>query len=72
MKTPSNSTNAVGGTTSAKRHDLNEKVYIGELSDIARRIATHEVVARFATERCPNLSSLRVYQKRVVTASGGL
>jgi hypothetical protein len=58
MKTPSNSTNAVGGTTSAKRHDLNEKVYIGELSDIARRIATHEVVARFCDEALPKLIEL--------------
>jgi len=63
MKTPSSSTNAVGGTTFAKRHDLNEKVYIGELSDIARRIAAHEVVARFCDEALPKLIELACVPK---------
>jgi hypothetical protein len=63
MKIPSRSTKAVDGTRSAKRHD--EKVYLGELSDIARRIAAHEALGQFCYEALAKLIEIaRVPKER--------
>jgi len=59
MEIPRNSTNAVRGTTSAKRHDLIEKVRSGEIGpEQARHIAVSDILVGLPNDLLPAIAEL--------------
>jgi hypothetical protein len=65
MKTPSNSAHLFRGTTSAKRHDLIEKLRSGEIGLVeARQIAVSDILRKLPPDLLPAIADLAKIPRR--------